>query len=71
MRIRVEAWTAFGYVHWAAVLQPETDPERTETLRISGSYEEADAPTYEDELWYLADQLQRALEVVSVRGSVS
>lgn len=67
MRIRVEAWSAFGHMQWAAVIAAESPHDTDEVVRLSGSYEEVDAPTYDDELWYLAEQLQSALEFRSLK----
>lgn len=67
MDISIRAWSAMGYMNWTAQVVDDTAEGSPVVARFAGHYEMADAPLYEDEIWYLADQVQDALEDLSVR----
>lgn len=67
MQFTVHAHTWMGQILWSAQVSYADEEYLVGAWGCSGNYEAVDAPTAPEELWFLMDQIQRALEDVTRR----
>lgn len=69
--MHINAYTLMGKVHWTARVSGESFEGNMWTHVKAGQYDTVDAPTNEDEVSYLCDQVQRSIERDRVRPTSS